>query len=233
VHPAMAQLQEPKDVLVLGGGDGMAVRELLKYPSLKSITLVDLDKKMTDLFRTCPLLCRLNCNSLNQPIVHIVTSDAFVWLRSTNQRFDAAIVDFPDPSNFSLGKLYSQTFYRALHGVLRDHGLAVIQSTSPFYARNSYWCVVNTLKSAGFHTMPYHAYVPSFGDWGYVIGSISEFAMPDHFPAGLRYVTPDTVAQMLYFAPDMLPTVHAINRLNNQALVHLFESEWSEYAETH
>jgi spermidine synthase len=233
VHPALSALTEPKSVLVLGGGDGMAVRELLKYPGIRSITLVDLDKEMTALFRSQSFLTHLNNNSLNDPRVHLITSDAFVWLRATNQRFDAAIVDFPDPSNFSLGKLYSQTFYKTLRSVLNDGGLVVVQSTSPYFAKNSFWCVVDTLASAGFHTTPYHAYVPSFGEWGYVIGSLTPYNVPAHFPEHLRFVTPATVAQMLSFAPDMLPTMHTINRLNNQSLVHLFESEWGDYVETH
>lgn len=247
VHPAMASLidakdpkdpkdlKDPKDILVLGGGDGMAVRELLKYPSVRSITLVDLDKKMITLFTQQDLLTRLNKKSLSDPKVSVIIGDAFVWLRTCPKRFDLALVDFPDPSNYSLGKLYSDTFYRALKQVLKPEGMVVIQSTSPYYAKNSFWCVVNTLASVGFQTTPYHAYVPSFGDWGYVIGSQSPFkpATQDRYPQGLRYISAATMAQMLSFPEDMQPTVHSVNKLNNQTLVHLFESEWSEYVEVH
>lgn len=235
VHPAMSSLQNPQDILVLGGGDGMAVRELLKYPSVKSITLVDLDKQMIDLFRNHDLLSRLNKHSLSDPKVHVINADAFVWLRSHGDapHFDVAIVDFPDPSNFSIGKLYSDTFYRALKNVMRPEGIVVIQSTSPYYAKNSFWCVVDTLKSVGFLATPYHAYVPSFGDWGYVLASQVPFAPAKSYPEGLRYMTPDAMAQMLEFPKDMQPTVHAVNKLNNQTLVHLFESEWGEYVDPH
>jgi spermidine synthase len=235
VHPAMAACKDPKDILVLGGGDGMAVRELLKYPSVRSITLVDLDKKMTDLFKSQSILTRLNQNSLNDARVKLVVNDAFVWLKSTDQRFDVAIVDFPDPSNYSLGKLYSDTFYRTLKKTLTPQGLIVVQSTSPFYAKNSYWCVDSTLASVGFHTTPYHAYVPAFGDWGYVIGSLTPFqpAAQEAYPQGLRYISKDSFNQMLFFAKDMQPTLSSINKLNNQILVHLFESEWSEYVDVH
>lgn len=233
VHPAMASLVQPANVLVLGGGDGLAVRELLKYPSVEKITLVDLDKKMTNLFKEQEFLTRLNHNSLNDPKVTVLNQDAFVWLRKCDMQFDCIIVDFPDPSNFSLGKLYSDTFYRSLKRVLKPEGLVVIQSTSPYYAKNSYWCVVNTLQAAGFETVPYHAYVPSFGDWGYVLAGSGPVKLRHAYPEGLRYVSPDTVAQMLHFAKDMLPTVKSVNKLNNQALVHLFESEWSEYVEVH
>jgi spermidine synthase len=233
IHPAMVSLTQPRDVLVLGGGDGMAVRELLKYLSVKEITLVDLDHKMTDLFTRDGLLSDLNKHSLSNPKVTVLTQDAFVWLRSTQQKFDFAVVDFPDPSNYSLGKLYTDTFYKALKNVLKPDGLLVVQSTSPYYAKNSYWCVVNTLDSVGFLTTPYHAYVPSFGDWGYVIGSLKPFKPGSEYPEGLRYLSSDSFAQMLHFPLDMQPTVKAVNKLNNQRLVHLFESEWSEYVETH
>jgi spermidine synthase len=235
IHPVVASLDLPTDVLVLGGGDGMAVRELLKYPSIKSITLVDLDKEMISLFQTQDLLKRLNNNSLNDPRVKVINEDAFNWLRQGHRKFDVAVVDFPDPSNFSLGKLYSQTFYQALHGALKPGGRVVIQSTSPYFAKNSFWCVVDTLAAAGFETVPYHAYVPSFGDWGYVIGSLDRFKPADasHYPEALRYLSPASFQQMLLFPKDMQPTVHAVNKLNNQTLVHLFEAEWGEYVEAH
>jgi spermidine synthase len=233
IHPSMASLDNPRDILVLGGGDGMAVRELLKYPSASNITLVDLDRGMTDLFSHEGLLSKLNNCSLSDPRVSIINEDAFVWLRKTPLRFDFVVADFPDPSNYSLGKLYSDTFYRALKKVLKPEGLLVVQSTSPYYARNSYWCVVNTLASVGFLTTPYHAYVPSFGDWGYVIATLSPFKAGEKYPAGLRYLSAESFLQMLHFPSDMLPTVKAVNKLNNQRLVHLFESEWSEYVETH
>ncbi len=234
VHPGMASLSAPHSALVLGGGDGMAVRELLKYPSLEKITLVELDKKMTSLFSSEGLLSGLNMNSLNNKKVQIIHEDAFVWLRGCKSKFDFIVVDFPDPSNFSLGKLYSDTFYKYLAKVLADHGLLVVQSTSPFYAKNSFWCVVNTLNSAGLHTTPYHAYIPSFGDWGYVLASRGDFLPPSKYPVGLRYLSVDSFAQMLHFPDDMKATVpKTVNRLNNQALVHLFESEWSDYVDTH
>lgn len=231
VHPLMASLSKPEDVLVLGGGDGMAVREVLKYPSVKSVQLVDLDEKMTRLFSEQAFLTKLNKNSLKDKRVSVLNGDAFVWLRELGgkRQFDAIIVDFPDPSNFSLGKLYSDTFYKTLRKALKPGGLVVIQSTSPYYAKNSYWCVVNTLKASGFLTTPYHAYVPAFGDWGYVIGSLQPFDAPRQYPPGLAYISPESFACMLEFPHDMQPTKLAVNRLNNQELVHLFEAEWSEY----
>jgi spermidine synthase len=101
VHPGLASLAGAKHALVLGGGDGLAVREMLKYPSLESITLVDLDPAMTKLFRTHPLLTKLNANALNSPRVHVINADAFPWLEQSNDVYDFAVADFPDPNNYS------------------------------------------------------------------------------------------------------------------------------------
>lgn len=229
VHPGLGAVREPKHVLVLGGGDGLAVREILKYGSVQSVTLVDLDSEITRIFSSHEVLTGLNKGSLTSPKVTVVNGDAFVWLRENKRLFDFIVIDFPDPSNYSLGKLYSNTFYRLVHRALTDNGIAVIQSTSPFVARKSFWCVVTTLRSVGFHTTPYHLLVPSFGEWGYVIASKQAFAMPKSYPAGLRFITPESARTMLSFPPDMGPVQTEVNRLNNQALVRYFDDEWSKY----
>ena len=162
VHPAMQWLQTPRRVLVLGGGDGLAVREILKY-GVESVTIVDLDPEMTRLFATNELLRELNVDSLRSPKVTIINADAFVWLDQNRDVFDFAVIDFPDPTNYALGKLYTTAFYRLLERHLAENGAAAIQATSPMFARQSYWCIVKTIESAGLHTSPYHVYVPSFG----------------------------------------------------------------------
>jgi spermidine synthase len=228
VHPVLSSLQDPQEVLVLGGGDGLAVREILKYPSVKHITLVDLDGEMTRLFRKQERLVRLNQGSLNHPKVQVINADAFAWLRQNQQQFDAAIVDFPDPSNFSVGKLYTDVFYRLLKRSLKPEGMAVIQSTSPYVAPKSYWCVAQTLQDAGFQTVPYHNYVPAFGDWGYLLAyRYPPPAWFAHLPSGLRYADVNTISGMLSFSKDQrVTTPLQINKLNNQALVQYFEEEW-------
>ena len=171
VHPAMAAHGAARRVAVLGGGDGMAVREVLKYPGVESVTLVELDPAMTKLFSQTPALVALNGNSLNSPRVHVVNSDAFKWLEDGKETFDVIIVDFPDPTNFSIGKLYTNSFYGLLDQRLSASGYAVVQTTSPLVARRSFWTVVQTIESVGLQTAPYHANVPRFGEWGYVIAS--------------------------------------------------------------
>jgi spermidine synthase len=231
VHPLFAQLRNPKRVLVLGGGDGLAVREILKYPGVESVTLVDLDPEMTVLFSRTGFLAALNANALISPKVHVVNADAFVWLQTVREPFDGIVVDFPDPSNYSIGKLFSLTFYRRLAQALAPDGWAVIQSTSPLAAPKAFWCVEHTLQAAGFETAAYHALVPSFGEWGFVLAGRTAYAPQAQLPAGLRFVTPAVLQQMFSFPPDMQRVPTEINRLDNQALVRYYETEWGRYLE--
>ncbi len=231
VHPGLAAVTTPRRVLILGGGDGLAAREVLRYPSIESVVLVDLDAAMTELFRSSAITRVLNGDAFHSPKVSVVNDDAFMWLKSyTGAPFDFIVIDFPDPTNFSLGKLYTTTFYRALEKVMSPHARAVVQSTSPLLARKSYWCVHNTLTSLGLHTIPYHVYLPSFGEWGFILFGRNPGPLTPRFPPGLRFVNEDTFATMQRFAPDMDRVETDINRLDNQILVSYYESEWSEYS---
>jgi spermidine synthase len=229
VHPLMSAVKQPHRVLVLGGGDGLAVREILKYDGVESVTLVDLDPEVTTLFSHTPFLAALNGDALHSSKVHVINADAFVWLQKTRERFDAVIVDFPDPSNYSIGKLFTVTFYRRLNAVLADDGWAVIQSTSPYVARQAFWCVAQTVEAAGLTSAAYHVFVPSFGEWGFVLAGHAPFSYPTALPAGLRYLTPDVLRSMFAFPPDMDRIPAEANRLDNQILVRYFEAEWGRY----
>ena len=228
VHPGLAAVPAARRALVLGGGDGLAVRELLKYAGLESITLVDLDPEMTRLFSTHPMLVRLNEGSLKSPKVRVINADAFPWLEQNQESFDFVVVDFPDPTSYSLGKLYTTAFYRLLGRHLSRQGLAVVQSTSPLFARQSYWCIVETLKQAGLRTYPYHVYVPSFGEWGFVLAGHEAYESPTRLPEGLKFLSAANLAQLFQFPNDMLPVPVEPNRLNDQVLVRYYEREWSE-----
>ncbi|MBS1191067.1 MAG: Spermine synthase [Rhodocyclaceae bacterium] len=226
VHPGLASLPWARRVLVLGGGDGLAVREILKYPGVESVTLVDLDPAMTRLFSTAPMLTELNGSALNSPRVKVINADALLWLEGSRESFDFVVVDFPDPANFALGKLYTSAFYRLLEKRLAPRGLMVVQSTSPLYARQSFWCVVATLESVGLKTAPYHALVPSFGEWGYILAGREAYVPPAGYPVPTRFLTPQTTASLFHFPADMGPVAAEVNRLNNQVLVRYFEAEW-------
>ena len=228
VHPAMAAHGAPRRVLVLGGGDGMVVREVLRHSTVQQVTLVELDPHMTRLFSTLPLLRSLNGDALNSPRVRLVNADAFTWLAQGEDTYDVVVVDFPDPTNFSIGKLYTTSFYQMLDRRLAADGFAVVQTTSPRVARQSYWTVVTTLEAVGFTATPYHAHVPSFGEWGFVVVGRRPFRPAAALPPGLRFLTPEGLPAMLQFPPDMSRVPASPNRLSNQSLVHLFEAEWGK-----
>lgn len=235
VHPAFAAHDEnPKRVLVLGGGDGLAVREILKYKSVESVTLVDLDPMMTQISRAVPALAELNRHSFEDARVSVINADAFVWLDGVQtEPFDVAIVDFPDPNNFALGKLYTTRFYNLLKQKLKPDSSVVIQCTSPLIARNSYWCIIKTLEAAGFSVKPYQTTVPSFGIWGYALAKMQPFEIPQKPPENieLKFLNEHSFASMFEFSSDTaLPTEEIeINRLDNQSLVRYYETEWRRF----
>ncbi|MBP7454461.1 MAG: polyamine aminopropyltransferase [Ottowia sp.] len=226
VHPAMAAHGAPKKVAVLGGGDGMAVREILKYPGVEAVTLVELDPAMTRLFGQDATLRRLNGDALASPKLNIINQDAFQWLQGSEDMFDVIVVDFPDPTNFAIGKLYTNSFYSLLQQRLAASGYAVIQTTSPLVARQSFWTVVATIESVGLTARPYHAHVPSFGEWGFIIASRRPWRLPTALPAGLRFLDLKSLPLLFDFPLDMARVPAEVNRLSNQVLVHAYEQEW-------
>jgi spermidine synthase len=230
VHPGLAAVARPSRVLVLGGGDGLAAREILRDPRVETLTLVDLDPVMTSLFRDHDELSKLNGRSLRSPKVQVVNADAFVWLGSNQQQFDFIAIDFPDPRNFSLGKLYTSTFYRRLTSHLAPGGIVAIQSTSPLFARRAFWCIVETIRSVGLEVRPYHAAVPSFGEWGFVLAAADPIRLAEDFPPGLRFLDPVSAQSMFEFPRDMQPLPVEINQLNNQVLVHYHSEGWKHAA---
>lgn len=259
VHPALSSVKSPRRVLVLGGGDGLAVREILRYPSVESITLVDLDPGMTSLADRFPPLAELSRSSLKERRVTIINEDAFLWVgrvarpesskgvetdhshalpegsgRATQRDdatlFDSAIIDFPDPGTFSVGKLYSTRFYRMLRERLTGDAVISVQCTSPLVAPQSYWCIVKTLEAVGFRVRPYHAAVPSFGEWGFVLASPrplpETLSLSSELRGPSRFLT-DKILNSLFDLPLDLARVEAeVNRLNNQVLVHYYDQEW-------
>ncbi len=230
VHPAFQAAAKRGEVLILGGGDGLAAREVFRYGhEVKRVTLVDLDPAMTKLAVEAEELAKLNHRALTDPRMRIINDDAMQWLTQTDETFDVVVIDFPDPNNFSLGKLYTTRFYALLKKHLADGGVAVIQSTSPLFARTSFWCIDTTLRASGFTTRPYHVWVPSFGEWGYVLASRNDFETKHALPEGLAFLSEDTVPTLFQFPKDMSQVPAEVNRLNNQVLVHYYEDEWRRW----
>ena len=242
VHPVMSLAPRHDHVLILGGGDGMAARELLRYADVKDITLVDLDPAMTDLFRDHSGLSQLNDGSLRDPRVTVVNTDAWAFIRETDRLFDVVIIDLPDPHSLAVSKLYSIEFYGDLVARLPVDGLIVTQASSPLFAREAFWCVRETLAATPspfgdpsapgttLETLPYHAYVPSFGEWGFVIAGArvaSQAASP--LPEGLRFLTAETLPKLFDFPPDMESVPVDVNRIIDHPLVRYYEQGWKEW----
>jgi spermidine synthase len=234
VHPAFAAFNgNAKRVLILGGGDGLALREVLKYNSVESVDLVDLDPEMTRVAYSVPALGELNKHAFDDTRVHVTNADGFVWLDEIKtEPYDIAIVDFPDPNNYALGKLYTTRFYHLLKSKLRPDSSVVIQTTSPLIARQSFWCIINTLEASGFTVKPYQATVPSFGVWGFALAKLTHFETPTK-PLGvdLQFLNNATFASMFEFPADTTRPNDEIevNRLDNQALVRYYEAEWRRF----
>ncbi len=229
VLPALGRVENPRNILILGGGDGLAAREVLRHPDVERVTLVDLDPAVTALFSQSPLLERLNENSLSDPRMTIINADGFRWVREDDGRYDAVLIDFPDPTDFSLGKLYTTSFYRALRQRLSPGGIVSVQSGTPYVSPQAYWTIAATLEAAGFAIRPYHAYIPSFGEWGFILAAKGPVpAAADILPGG-RFVTQANDASLFEFPPDMARREAEPNRLDNQLLVRTFADEWRRY----
>ena len=228
VHPGLQAVARPAQVLVLGGGDGLAMREIIKRPDVGAITLVDLDAEVTKLFASNQALRAMNRDAFADPRVKIINADAFIWLQSDPGFYDFVVVDFPDPTNHSIGKLYTTAFYRLLERHLSSQGIIAVQATSPLFARKSYWCIARTIESVGLSVLPYHVYVPSFGEWGFVMASRRPYRLPATMPPGLRFLTLDVLRQLFLFPPDMQPVAVEVNRLDNQILVQYYDAEWHQ-----
>lgn len=170
VHPAMAIAAARRRVLVVGGGDGLAVREVLRHPEVERAVLVDLDPRMTELARTHPVIVAQNEGALDDPRVEIVHADGYAFLLDTREFFDVVVVDLPDPRTIELARLYSRPFYALAARQLSPGGVLVTQATSPFFSRLAFLSILKTVGAAGLVAVPYHNHVPTMGELGWVLG---------------------------------------------------------------
>lgn len=233
VHPPMAFAREHSRVLVLGGGDGLAVRELLKYEDVETITLVDLDPAVTDLARSNPLIRALNEDSLDHEKVEVRNEDAMQFLLGTAPgNYDVILADLPDPNNVSLARLYSREFFNLVASRLKPAGIFVTQSTSPYFARQAFWTVHATLEASDFGTVvPYHVNVPSFGIWGFNLATRHRGQL-DRLPrlsVPTRYLDESAFSQLFVFPSDLRPPddAPAVSTLDNPKLMHAYLKGWN------
>ncbi|OQX97398.1 MAG: spermidine synthase [Bacteroidetes bacterium 4572_128] len=171
VHPVMQMSKNPCDILVMGGGDGCAVREILKYDMVKNITLIDLDPEMTKIGKENHIFRKLNENAFHNKKVKIFNEDAFNFLEKTQNFYDVIIIDLPDPRTIELGRLYSYEFYKQCYKHLRKNGFVITQAGSPYYATKSFLCIDKTMSKAGFETQKLHNQILTLGEWGWIIGA--------------------------------------------------------------
>lgn len=230
VHIPMSKAPRKEKILVLGGGDGLAAREILKYPQAH-ITLVDLDSRMTELCAEDPQISKLNGGSLKNSRVKVVNEDAYQFLEKVREQYDVIIVDLPDPNNEALNKLYTNVFYRLCGNALAEDGVLTVQSTSPYYATEAFWCIGETLKSEGYFVKPYHLQVPAFGDWGFHLASKKELDARFPIEVETRYINEETIEAMFRFAKDEKPQKPvAVNRLSKPHLIDYYNEavkNWS------
>ena len=266
VHPAMSLLNEHKKVLILGGGDGLAVRELNKYNDISEIKLIDLDSEMTKLAKTNPILKRLNHNSLLNSKVHsinvkflskgrekiykkekknkyrqiaeisIINMDADIYISKVkNEKFNLIIIDLPDPNSIELNKLYTKEFYMKLRRLMYDDSLIVVQSTSPFHAKEAFLCIGRTLLAANFYITPYHYNIPSFGDWGfYLVGKNDDYQAKIKdikLKVPTKFLTEEVFKASLVFGKNELTTKDkSINTLMEPKLFYIYNNNsWLNY----
>jgi spermidine synthase len=228
VHPAMAGPHER--VLVLGGGDGLALREVLRYPDVRTAVEVELDPAMIRLARTDARLTGLNHGSLDDPRVRVVTADAFGWLRSRQERFDVVVVDMPDPDSVSTAKLYSVEFYTLARNALAPGGRIAVQAGSPYFAPKAFGCVLASVRAAGLATVAYHVDVPSFGDWGFALaaaGGTPPALRLAADPPPLRFLDQAVLGAATVFGVDRRPPDVPPSTLDDPRIVR-YEAEWRE-----
>jgi len=230
VIPAMSLSSSRREVLILGGGDGLAAREVLKFPDVENVTLVDIDPDMVELCRKDPVIRELNKGSLDNPRLKIISEDAFKYMAQTDRYYDVIIVDLPDPNSESLSKLYTKSFYNLLRMHLSKGGMISIQSTSPFFSRKSFWCIVHTVESAGLYVLPYHEFVPSFGDWGFTLASnVRIFPDKITITVPVKFLNHELVKKMFLFGKDSDEVETEINTLNTHSLLRYYDNEWENW----
>lgn len=239
VHPIMHLHQHPKSVLVLGGGDGVAVRELLKYQDLHKITLVDLDPRVTALAQSHPILLGINDNSLNHPMVEVINQDGFTYLEGIKGEYDVIIADFPDPRTVDLGRLYSQEFYWLCKQALRSNGFMITQAGSPYYAQQAFECIELTMTKAGFTTLALHNQVPTLGEWGWIMGSKSpkpnlrQELQAQKLKVHTQWLTPEALTLISSFGKEVFPSTDnnvKPNRIHDPVLYRYYlAGNWDLY----
>lgn len=231
VHPALSTNSQRRHILVLGAGDGMALREILKWPEVRKVVLIELDPAVVKLARQYPVLAESNAHALDDPRVDIIFGDAFKLAPQLPDTFDVIIADFPDPDRPALAKLYSQGFYRQLLSRLAPQGIFVTQASSPFFAPKVMDCIATTLTATDLQVYPYTVNVPSFGPWGFVLASPESVQLSSgNLTIPTRFLTPALLPELFQLPADISIGKARINRLTDPVIVqYQADPRWSAY----
>jgi len=221
----------PRRVLLLGAGDGLAARELLKHQAIAEIVLVDLDPAVVALARGNAGIRELNGGSLDSPRVQVVIGDAFEYLRENSEPFDLVIADLPDPNNSGLARLYAKQFYQLVHRSLAPGGLFVTQATSPYFSPRAFWSIEATVRAGGFErTYPYHLNVPSFGEWGFVLASDVALDLDKpRLAVATRYLEADDIPKHFQFDKDTIVANAGVSTLDRPTILDDYLAGWQYY----
>ncbi|MGG6470115.1 spermidine synthase [Saccharococcus caldoxylosilyticus] len=227
VHPALAMVQKRDRILIAGGGDGLAIREILKYPDVKHIDLVDLDPLMLHIARNVPEFVTLNNGALHDERVSIHQQDILVFKEMKREPYDVIIVDLPDPGDEIISRLYTVEFFGELSNLLHEDGILVCQSHSPEYAPLVFWSIGLTLKGAGFHILSYHVDVPSFGDWGFHLAAKKPLLWGKREIAVPHHTLPEDLSSWFDF-PEKIRSIWANSHMNTLSNLKLHQFYFQE-----
>ncbi len=226
VHLPAAFALNRQRALVIGGGDGLAARELLKYDSIESVDVVDLDAEVTRLAVKQRQLVSLNRGSLKDDRVTVINTDAWKFLAEGGELYDLILIDLPDPESEDIARLYSVTFYKRVARRLSVGGVMITQSTSPWFARQAFWSIGNTLEQVFPQVRPATVYVPSFGLWGFFMASMHSLETPVASVAAGRFINDQTLMDVLRLPAD-LPRVPAdVNQNHTLPVIEYYREGW-------
>ena len=227
-HVPLAFKPEAENILVLGGGENLVTRELLKHKNIKHIDVVDIDSTMFYLSRTNPQLKEINQKAAYDPRVKLITGDAFLFLKNSGQKYDVIIADLPDPSNDILARLYSKQFYLLVKKNLKEEGIFVTQSCDVYFTNKTFNCIVTTLGSVFPNTHPYQLFIPSFGNWGFTLAANHPLEIPEEIklPDNLSYLDKELLVSSFHFPKDIPRLTTKINSIDNPFIIDYFLEEW-------
>lgn len=230
VHPAMSGVPCRERVLILGGGDGLAAREVFRYKDVKHVDLVDLDPEVVKLAKSNSQISKLNENSLKDPRLHYHATDAWLFVRNIKHKYNIIIVDLPDPSSENLVKLYSKQFYEGLKHHLAADGAISVQATSPYFNKQSFWCIIKTMKGAGLKVSPFRAQVPSFGEWGFALGTKFNFDPGKvKLKVKTRYLSNEIMKYLSVFPKDLVEIDVTISTLDHPVILKYYLDDYGTY----